>query len=516
MTQNFSRFIVWDYIKQHPLYAVLILFFVGRLLLSGNGYLSDSDEKDFFAAISAFDDLVHFEFQKLSLDMFANWGNPAEVLIKMCEVPFLKLFCYMTAQTVDSHRALMVIGFFNVLVSVSILYVFYRLLLNLKFNTTNALLGVVLLGGLVNMNLYVRHILSYDEALLFHLAALYFTTRPDTSLKKYRLAGLMAGIGFTTYPGPFMFLPILGLYILFAHRHRFWQTAIKPALHFGFSFLAVLLFFEGISHISGNSYIKSAFFLSEAIIEGSHSEGFSFLFSYLFHVERVFGVFLLIAFAGSFLFLFKRNSYTEAKTLIVLSVMAYLAFGVYVHYFHQMVWYARVLHLYFPFLVLGALVLFNELKFLQHKEVLVATGVAAALNYAYVVYDLNTIAYPRDVLYKYGIANKFTGIKTNYVHQLINIYDYKEIDYALNADIQKQVLPDGSYDFVNFCWLRHYPDFRYLNDYKPYAMDTVKKENIVFCKTHFMSHPAYVFEYCTVAGKKFFVEKNFKIMIIKK
>ena len=47
-------------------------------------------------------------------------------------------------------------------------------------------------------------------------------------------------------------------------------------------------------------------------------------------------------------------------------------------------------------------------------------------------------------------------------------------------------------------------------------IDTVKKENIVFRKTHFMSHPAYAFEYCTVAGKIFFVEKQFQIMIIKK
>jgi hypothetical protein len=278
----------------------------------------------------------------------------------------------------------------------------------------------------------------------------------------------------------------------------------------------LLLFFETISRIGSTSYITSAFLLSNAIIEGSYSEGFSFLFSYLFHVEKFLGIALLIGFLLSFFFVFKKGTYTNAKTLTILAVLSYLAYGTYVYAFHKMVWYGRVLHMYFPFLVIGALVFLNECKFLCRKNIFASLGVVAFINYGYVIYDLNSIAYPRDVLYKFGIAKKYKGIHTNYVYQLINIYDYKEINNSLNADIQKQVLPNGYYDLLNICWLRHYPDSRYINDYQPYNLDTVKTENILFSKTHFMSHPAYVFEYCTEAGKKFFVEKKIKIMIIKK
>ncbi|MFN8321332.1 MAG: hypothetical protein U0T74_01620 [Chitinophagales bacterium] len=515
MQNNYGN-LYWHRLKKEPLYIILLLFFIGRISLSGQGYLSDSDEKDFFSAINAFDDFINFEFRKLSLDIFANWGNPAEVLIKLFEVPFLKLFCFVTNKTVDSPQSLSVIGAFNIVVSIAILYVFYRILLNLKFDKTQSLTGVILLGSLVNMNLYVRHILSYDEALLFFLIALCLLTSSKTDLGKYRMAGIMAGIGFTTYPGPFMFLPILGLFILISNRKNFFRASIKPIIHFSFSILGVLLFFEAISRISGNSYIKSAFLLSDAIVEGSYNEGFSFLFSYVFYVEGVWGTILLACFFLSFLFLYIRASYFEAKIISLLAVFAYLSFAVYVYYFNQMVWYGRVLHMYFPFLVIGALVFLCECKWLNHKAAFILISLASAINYGYIVYDLNTIAYPRDVLYKYGIAPKYKNIHTNYVYQLINIYDYNEIANSLNTDIQKQVLADGTYDLLNVCWLRHYPDFRYINDYQPYNLDTLKSENILFNKTHFMSHPAYVFEYCTEAGKKFFVEKNFKIMIIKK
>ena len=478
--------------------------------------MADSDEKDFFAAINALDDLLRFDFKQLSIDIFANWGNPTEVIIKMIELPFFKAFCFITNTTADNPRALSVIGFFNVLISVSLLLVFYGILRNLKFDRQSSILGVILLGGLVNMNLYVRHILSYDEALLFYLLSLYFLTSEQSKFNKYKLAGFMAGMGFTTYPGPFMFLPILGLFILITHRKNFFFAATKPAIYFGFSFLGVLLFYELVSRIGGNSYITSAFLLSEAIIEGSHSEGFSFLFSYMLHVEKIWGVLLLAAFCLSFLFLFRRNSYDKAKTITGLSVLAYLAFAIYVYYFKQMVWYGRVLHMYFPFIVIGVIVFLNECRFLHRRAIYISIGIASAINYAINIYDLNTIAYPRDVLYKYGIATKFKTIQPNYIYQLINIYDYAEIDNSLNADIKAPLLPNGKYDLLNFCWLRHYPDFRYLYDYQPYNLDTVKRENIVFQKTHFMSHPAYAFEYCTVAGKIFFVEKKFQIMIIKK
>lgn len=38
--------------------------------------------------------------------------------------------------------------------------------------------------------------------------------------------------------------------------------------------------------------------------------------------------------------------------------------------------------------------------------------------------------------------------------------------------------------------------------------------NLIFSKKHFMSYPAYTFEYCTQKGRKFFIDKSLKVSIL--
>ena len=70
---------------------------------------------------------------------------------------------------------------------------------------------------------------------------------------------------------------------------------------------------------------------------------------------------LLLFFTGSYL-LFKKNDSAKVKLVLFLGMVAYLSFGSYVYFFHKMVFEGRVLHIYYPFIIIGVLGLLQQMK----------------------------------------------------------------------------------------------------------------------------------------------------------
>lgn len=496
-----------------PIIFVLLLLTIGRILISGQGYLDDSDEVDFYAAERAFEALTKFDITGVSEHISFTEGKPTEALSKMLLVPVHRAYSWLIYKYRYDNESLLILGYYNIAISVILLYVFYLILLNLKLSRQSSAIGVMALGIFINFNLYTRHLLGYDLGLLFQMVALYFITSPKIELrKKYVWAGFFSALGFTTYHGYFMLVAILFLFLMLEKSENDFSIKKKPGI-FILSFSAVILFYEVFYWLSKHSFFVESFIISGTIDQGSFSEGFSFAVKYLYTVEGIFGIGMLLLFATKVVTLAFKKKFTAAEKLVLLSLFAYLLYGFASVVLMKMVFYGRILHMYFPFLVLGVLLLLEDFKFTQSKYVAAVVLFGLSFQYAYNINSMNSITYPRKVMHDFGLGdNTVRGVNMNFKYELAYTENYINSPFSYQlAGIPNQLAP-GNYDILNTCFFRHYPDYFKLS-YKRYKNTEGQK---VFSKKHFMSYPAYTFEYCSMYGRKFYINKNFRIEIVKR
>ena len=483
---------------------------IGRLSVAGTGYLEDQDEFLYiwihlnaasFAHLSAWTDCL-----------FRIQGQPPEVAIRLLEYISLIPVANSMHQQMLHPDILYFVGLYNILASLLILYVFYRILLKLNLSIELALTGVMLMGTLFHFNMYTRHILPYDHALLFQLLSLNLLLRDNLRPRIILLAGLLSAIGLTNYFGGFMFVFINGGLLLLTHRDNP-KLAIRNCLLFISSFAALLLFYEVLTHVDGRSYL--AFFrqYSQTVgTEGSPDESLIFVFLYFYFVEKWWGLLLLFAFFIGSHFILKRGDSFKAKHLILLAVVAYLSFGMFSFISHKLVFDGRVLHIYFPFIILGALGWLQQQKLTPPHNIAAAFILFACVNYFFVIRDLNSIGYPRNAIYKYHLFEDKTKTCFTYYEDIPGSIKYSAREGFCIDSIGQARLPSGDYVLQNICFLPTYSDsiFQY---YKPLNIN--KTDSVIIEEPHFESHPAYAMEYCTHTGREFFISRQFKIRVVK-
>jgi hypothetical protein len=406
------------------------------------------------------------------------------------------------------------IGLYNILVSLLTLYVFYRILLKLNFSNELALTGILLLGTLFHSNMYTRHILPYDHALLFQLLAMNLLLRDDLRPRTILFAGLLSAIGLTNYLGCFMFIFINGGLLLLTN-YKNPKVALKNCLIFISSFIALVLFYEVLTRIDGKSYFAFLINYSHTVgTEGSSDEGLVYIFLYFYLVEKWWGIFLLLLFfSGSYL-LYKKNDTVKAKQLILLAVLTYLTFGGYAYLSHNMVFNGRVLHIYYPFIIVGVLGWVQQQRLLRVNVNRIALVFIffACINYFFVIKDFNRIGYPRNAIYKYHLFEDKANTKFTYYEDIPGSIKYSDRAGFCIDSIGKSTLLPGHYVLENICFLPTYSD-SLLESYKPFH--NAETDTVIFEQLHFESHPAYMMEYCTRAGRLFFTNKQLKIRVIK-
>jgi hypothetical protein len=490
--------------QKNLLLATVSLLFAGRLLLIQKGFLEDTDEYSFLFLIMHFDELLALNIEVWTNTMFHASSTIPETFIRLIQILFLKAYAVALNIPITSTKALSLIGFFNALISIFNLYLFYRILIQLRFSSTMAITGMVLLGCTLNFNIYIRHILPYETGLMFQLLALYTLLINPSSLKSILKSGTLSAFGFANYFGYFMFVFILLGFILIEKAP--YKPKIKKSAYFLVPFIVVILLIELLSQIAGDSYIMHMFLFSNTVIQGSPHEGLIYVFKYFFQVEKLMGISLLMTFGiGVALKIFRKERDAQFN-LMILSVLAYLMFGSYVFFFEKMVFYGRVLHMYYPFIVMGGVYFLAQLRFANW--VVIPLGL---LNFGWNIAELNALGYPRSIINEL-LINESGDLSLNYINELSCAIDYQNPEYLFLELPLHQPKLDGSIELVNFCFFNHYPD-DFINTYKPYRFNS--QSTIILEKPHFMSHKAYGFEYCSKKGRYFFSKVRPNIYILK-
>ena len=265
----------------------------------------------------------------------------------------------------------------NVFVVLAIAVILFRLTLLFVPDHGGALLGAFMYGLLTNTNLYVRHLFPYDLALLLLLSALLLLVNERSHSARFHAcavgAGLLAGLGFTTYPGYDPFVVILGAAVL-CNPVGSWRHLVTM----GASMMAVGLAWEGVARLGGLSLIGLTlrFFGTMTVEQGNFEESLIFLPHYLWDVEGLAGAVLLVLLAV-FAVQAALGWYGRLELGIIGSAAAiYLTFGAAGVFLHRTVYYGRLVHMYVPFVVLAAVLAFSRIR---NLNVRLATASVAAL-----------------------------------------------------------------------------------------------------------------------------------------
>lgn len=503
-TLKYSKYSVSPFL----IFAILL---IGRLLIAGTGCLDDTDEFTYFNIIKDYKLLIRLDIERWGKTVFGDDGNPPEIALRLLQTFFVLAYSRLTGAPQLHPESLYIMYLFNIITSLLILFVFYRILLLLEFKHLTSLLGVTLLGTLVNTNIYIRHILPYDSGLLFQLTALAILLSKDITNKKILLAGVFSAIGLTNYVGYFMFVFINHGFLVLNHSKSFKYAIIKSIVFF-IPLVLVVLIFEACAQSIGKSYIEYIIWFSTTIYHGSYSEGLSYIFIYFNLVEKWWGVVLLILFFTGALLAIRSQINEKVKYLLCLSITAYLIYGSYIYFFEKMVFYGRVLHMYYPFIILGVLCFFEQQKLINSKIIAILLIVLSFINYIFIINDLNNIGYPRSYIYSKKLTEEEGKVRISYQNELNCGIDYKERKLMRMENISSSGLDNGEYLLLNFCFFYHYPD-DFIETYNKYTIG--KNDIVVYEKNHFMSHPAYTFEYCTKQGRDFYLDKQLKLKVIK-
>lgn len=499
--------------KRHTFYfiSVFLILLIGRLWIAGTGYLEDQDEFLYIWMHMHFADFLHADtWTRCINDM---QGQPPEIATRLVEYITTLPIAAALGKSVLHPDVLYFIGLYNIIVSLLILYVFYRILLKLDFSVMLALTGTLVLGTLFNFNMYTRHILPYDQSLLFQLLALNLLLRDQLSPRTILLAGLLSAIGLTNYMGSFTFIFINGGLLIFPY-YKEPKVVLKNVLLFTLPFILLVSFYEIFTRMNGSSYLQFIGDYYHTIdSEGSNNEGLTFLFKYFYLVEKWWGlVLLLLFFAGSYL-LFKKGTSVKSKHVLLLGILSYLSFGMYIVFFQKMVFEGRILHIYYPFIIIGVMAWLKQQNLWPADRLAIAVIFFACLNYGFVIKDFNSIGYPRNAIYKFHLFEEKGKVDFSFYAEMSPAVHYSQRSKYYIDSVGARILPPGHYLAINVCFLPHFPD-SLLKSYKPWRK--AETDSIVFEQPDFQSHPAYTLEYCSQYGREFYLKNQLKIRVVKR
>lgn len=407
-----------------PVWLGVVLVFLGgyRLLLIQSGQLYWPDEYRYLHVLHFLDEL-----RRVDPGSALNWvfgdlatqggvaSQPSYIFLSIVPAAFQGVANVVFNVQPDDPSFYRIPAVANVIVSLALALVFYRIVLRLTGDRRFALLGLFVYGLLANTNLYVRHLFPYDLALLLFLTAvLVLLDEPGASRLSPRnqaaMAGILSGTAMTTYPGYNPFMVILVAVIVARHWGEWRRLVVFVA-----GLASVFLCWELVSRAGGLSFIESlrqfSRLYSAASVQGSTSESFSFLVRYLWNVEGIEGITLLALFL-CFLAMAVRGKFDRTETaLIGTASVVFLAFAAFSVMSNRIALYGRLLHMYFPFLVIGSILAVSRFPVPYARR----AAVVILLSASVVSFVPNTasalaIRFPRGV--ERGLRASFSGDPT--------------------------------------------------------------------------------------------------------
>lgn len=383
----------------------MVLFFIAlavfRLSLISKGHLFYSDEFRYFQAFSAWHHFLHGKIIDGIGCFFKVYARPGFVLVSLVPAGlqlFLAHWVKIPNSAVLSFFDLP--SFFNVLITLTSSVVFYRIASLLTVRRGVAAAGTVVYSMLVNSNLYIRHMSPYDYSLLCFLIAIYvMLSRQHSGSCDWRSAafcGFLCGLGFLIYPGYYALVAIVALCLAALARFD-----LKVLAAYIVSLMGPILGMQALSLMVGASYFSDCRYVSSMINHGSFEEGFLFIVRYMHDVEGAAGAALLALALVYFCFIWARDG-QASRWLLASAALMFGFHAVEGVVFHRMVFYGRLLHMYFPFVVLAAVRALDVIDQETWRKAAVCLWLAVSVvSFVPFAMAYSRLVYPGDLYFKY-------------------------------------------------------------------------------------------------------------------
>lgn len=467
----------------------LIFLTIFRLSLTNNGHLYWPDEGRYTHALSAVHHLEQKQLTQTIKDIFSGDPHPGYYILSM--LPTMCQFQAMKWHWTNpfSPHFFDIPSIFNAMITLMISFLFFLILTTLTQKPWLAICGTVIYSVLINTNLYIRHLLPYDAALCIFLFALFFIIKKKEVSRLNATTAIMTGIlsayGFITYSGYYVFVCILAVTIFTCSQKKILMTSLH-LLSAGITLCMV----NSISNLAGVSFFENNHNLSTTISQGSFEEGYRFIFQYLIEIEGLIGGMLVLLFLIYVIgYLRKEKIFTQA--ILFSALGGYLFHATMSVYGHRFVFYGRLLHMYIPFLVLGAILLINRIKTqkLQQGAVIILLGLSAISCVRYMP-RYAKLRYPRDLI-------------------LTELTKFKGQDICYITEITGQGKCTGSQPkiiAINFTHLFPIPE-------KQRSIDIPKEMSLAKEWDHPLNFKAYSFEGFNIGERRLLEKRKYQMKI---
>ncbi len=354
---------------------ILFIFFLGlfRGYLSTSGQLFWPDEMRYGYAFRAVASLIEGNILKSIDFLFKADARPGFILWSMLPSIFQHIGLKTGMFAIDMPSISYIPSMLNVCVSLLISLIFFHILFIFTGNKKISLVGVIIYSLLCNTNLYVRHLLPYDVSLLFFMFGLFLIIRDykigGLTEKTSCMSGLLSAFAFTIYPAYYLFVVIIFVALVYSAN----QNKIKMIFLHCLSVIGVIGLWEALAQLSGNSFIANCRILFTALTQeqGNFEEGYIFLFRYMKHVEGIIGYVILGLFFSYLIFILPKKK-SIINVIFIVLIGGYLWQGTLGVFFHKMVCYGRIIHMYMPFLVLGAMLTISHIVKSRFQKIALA------------------------------------------------------------------------------------------------------------------------------------------------
>jgi len=311
------------------------------------------------------------------------------------------------------------------------------------------------------------------------------------------IIGIISFFGYLVYPGYFP-LFIISLFLFFFNNLTIKNLSKKiyHSIYYILGSIFCLAVFEVFSRIGNGSFIMDSLSLSSTVIQGSFQESFTFIVKYLFEVEGLIGIFLIIWMAIFFvlaLYILKKRSFKQHSIIILCGFSITILFLSYAgagYFLHKVVFYGRLLHQYFPFVCIFSIFTINELfKNNQYNKIfLFSISILFIVNFCFQFNQYISFSYPRDIGWELNKTNNLNDIE--YTCEYEDSWSVIPInDDEKNIKLKNDTYSSPKVILINGCYI--YPANN-ISKYHPF----IPKPNEVLMKSkpHFMNFKAYQYE----------------------
>lgn len=381
--------------------VVLLLFLAGyRFTLIDSGHFYWGDERRYLVAEQAVEEFLAGHVRSALGLPYTCGGRPGLVYVSVLPILMQRAAHGLTGVEPETLGWYDAASAFNVLVSLAITVCVWGLARAWLGRPWYALLVTTVVSLSCFANVWIRHMMPYNNSLLMFLGAAWLLSGATRVDRRGVAAGCLTVMGFACYPGYFMFV-LVNVVIALATTSR----RLRTLLMFGGGAAMVLAALEGAAQVAGTSYMREVIFCMSAhgdFVQGWPAEGYVFLWRYLRDVEGAAGMLLFALFLAYVGLVHRRRGdglSSAGRAGVTAAIACYLLHASVCVFTERAVIYGRTLGMYLPFIAVGAVAALGSIDRRKLRQVAVCTLLlVSAWSFGSFAVRYARISYPADFL----------------------------------------------------------------------------------------------------------------------